>query len=163
NNTGSIPQVVYSNPTTDWVRTATSLPNNVGGTITSAGTGGDTATVTFTGTLITVYAAETPSSGSAQIFIDGNAPAQVSLASSPSLTDRVSTSRPLTAGSHTIVVKVVSGTVAIDDFVVGPATPTLMWATPANLTFGTALDGTELDAFVSNFAGFAGTFAYSPP
>ena len=60
------------------------------------------------------------------------------------------------------MVKVVSGTVSIDDFIVGPATPTLAWATPANLTYGTALDGTELDAFVSNYAGFAGTFAYSP-
>jgi hypothetical protein len=46
---------------------------------------------------------------------------------------------------------------------VGPATPTLVWATPASLTYGTALDGTELDAFVSNYAGFAGTFVYSPP
>ena len=72
NNTGGIPQVVYSNPTTNWVQTPTSLANNFGGTITSDSTGGDTATVTFTGTLITLYAAVTPTSGSAQIFIDGN-------------------------------------------------------------------------------------------
>jgi hypothetical protein len=163
NNTGSTPQVIFSNPATNWVQTPTSLPNNVGGTITSDSTGGDTATVTFTGTLITLYAAETPTSGSAQIFIDGNAPTQVNLANSTSMIAPVFTSPLLTAGSHTMVVKVVGGTVSIDAFVVGPATPTLAWATPANLTYGTALDGTELDAFVSNYAGFAGTFAYSPP
>jgi hypothetical protein len=162
NNTGSIPQVVYSTPTTNWVRTATSLANNYGGTITSDSTGGDTGTVTFTGTLITLYAVESPTSGAAQIFIDGNAPTQVNLSSSTAMIAPVYTSPLLTAGSHTIEVKVVSGTVSVDHFVVGPATPTLAWATPANLTFGTALDPTELDAFVTNSAGFPGTFTYSP-
>src|SRR5262249_59122488 len=47
--------------------------------------------------------------------------------------------------------------------VVGPATPTLAWATPAGLTYGTALGGTQLDAFVTNFASFPGTFVYTPP
>jgi hypothetical protein len=163
NNTGTIPQVVYSNPTVNWVQSPSSLPNDFGGTITSDSTGGDTATVTFTGTLITLYAALSTTGGAAQIFIDGNAPTQVNLGSSTAAIAPVYTSPLLTAGSHTIVVKVVSGTVSIDDFVVGPATPTLAWATPANLTYGTALDGTELDAFVSNYAGFAGTFAYTPP
>ena len=163
NNTGGTPQVIYSNPTTNWVQTSTSLANNVGGTITSDSTGGDTATVTFSGTLITLYAAETPTSGSAQIFIDGNSPAQVNLANSTSVIAPVFTSPLLTAGSHTIVVKVVSGNVGIDHFVIGPATPTLAWATPANLTFGTALDGTQLDAFVSNSPVFPGTLTYSPP
>jgi hypothetical protein len=162
NNTGNIPQVVYSAPTTNWVQAPTSLPNNRDGTVTSDSTGGDTATVTFIGTLITLYAVESPTSGSAQIFIDGNAPAQVNLANASSLIAPVFTSSLLTAGTHTIVVKVVSGTVSIDDFVVGPATPTLAWATPTALTYGTKLDGTELDAFVSNYAGFAGTFTYSP-
>jgi hypothetical protein len=160
-NTGTIPQVVYSTPTTNWVEASTSLPNNNGGTFTSDSTGGDTATVTFTGTLITLYAALTPGGGAAQIFIDGNSPTQVNLTGTAAIAP-VYTSPLLTAGSHTIVVKVVSGTVAIDRFVVGPATPTLAWATPADLTFGTALNGTQLDAFVSNYAGFAGTFSYSP-
>jgi hypothetical protein len=163
NNLGGTPQVVYSNPTTNWLQSPTSLPNNFGGTVTSDSTGGDTATVTFTGTLVTLYAVESPTGGSAQIFVDGNSPTQVNLASPSSFIAPVYTSPLLTAGSHTIVVKVVSGTVAIDDFVVGPATPTLAWATPANLIYGTALDGTQLDAFVSNYAGFAGTFTYSPP
>jgi hypothetical protein len=162
NNTGSIPQVVYSTPVTNWVLNATSLANNYGGTVTSDSTGGDTATVAFTGTLITLYAVESPTGGVAQIFIDGNAPTQVSLVSSTAMIAPVYTSPLLTAGSHTIEVKVVSGTVAIDHFVVGPATPTLAWATPANLTYGTALDPTELDAYVTNSAGFPGTFSYSP-
>jgi hypothetical protein len=161
NNTGGVPQVVYSTPTTNWVQTPTSLPNNNGGTVTSDGTGGDTATVTFSGTLVTLYAVRTPSGGAAQIFIDGNSPTQVDLTGTAAIAP-VFTSPLLTAGSHTIVVKVVSGTVAIDRLVVGPATPTLAWATPADLTFGTSLDGTQLDAFVTNFPGFAGTFAYSP-
>src|SRR5262249_58577521 len=93
---------------------------------------------------------------------DGSSPTQVNLAGATSVIAPVYTSPLLAAGSHTIVVKVVNGTVAIDRFVVGPATPTLAWATPADLTFGTALDGTQLDAFVSNFPGFAGTFSYSP-
>ena len=109
--------------------------------ITSDSTGGDTATVTFTGTLITLYAVESPTGGSAQIFIDGNAPAQVDLSNSTTMIAPVFTSPLLTPGSHTIVVKVVSGNVAIDDFVVGPATPTIAWATPADLIYGTALDG----------------------
>src|SRR5262249_30302031 len=107
NNTGGIPQVVYSSPTTRWVQTQTSLANNVGGTITTDSTGGDTVTVTFTGTLITLYAALTPAGGAAQIFIDGNSPTQVDL-TGPAAIAPVYTSPLLTAGSHTIVVKVVS-------------------------------------------------------
>jgi hypothetical protein len=163
NNPGGAPQVVYSSPTTRWVQTPTTLANNVGGTVTTDGTGGDTATVTFNGTLITLYAVQGPTAGSAQIFIDGNSPAQVDLANTTAAIAPVFTSPLLAAGSHTIVVKVVSGNVGIDSFVVGPATPTLAWATPADLTYGTALGGTQLDAFVTNFASFPSTFVYSPP
>src|SRR5262249_14689741 len=152
NNTGGIPQVVYSTPTTNWVQTPTGLTNNNGGTITSDGTGGDTATVAFNGTLITLYAALVPAGGAAQIFIDGGSPTQVDLTGAAAIAP-VFTSPLLTAGGHTVVVKVVSGTVAIDRFVVGPATPTLAWATPDDLTFGSPLNATQLDAFVSNFAG----------
>jgi hypothetical protein len=162
NNVGGVPQVVYSSPTTRWVQAPTSLPNNVGGTITSDSTGGDTATVTFNGTLITLYAVQGPTAGTAQIFIDGNSPAQVDLSNSTAAIAPVFTSPLLAAGGHSIVVKVVSGNVSIDSLDVGPATPTLAWATPADLTYGTALGGTQLDAFVTNFASFPGTFVYSP-
>ncbi len=166
-NTGATPQVVYSG---SWAQSPTSMANNYDGSVTSDSTGGDTATVTFTGTLITLYAVESPTAGSAQIFVDGGDPAQVNLYSPTTIIAPVFTSALLSSssvgggnGSHTIIVKVASGNVAIADFVVGPATPTLVWATPDDLVYGTALTGTQLDAFVSNFANFPGTFTYSPP
>jgi ribosomal protein L14 len=42
---------------------------------------------------------------------------------------------------------------------VNKATPTVMWATPADITFGTALSGAQLNATAS----VDGTFVYSPP
>jgi streptogramin lyase len=43
------------------------------------------------------------------------------------------------------------------------STPTLTWATPAAITYGTALSATQLDATATyNGAKVAGTFAYSP-
>ena len=158
-NTGATPQVAYSG---SWVQSSTSLANDYDGTVTADSTGGDSATVTFTGTLITLYAVESPTAGSAQVFIDGNNPTQVNLYSSSAMIAPVFTSALLTAGSHTIIVKVASGNVAIDDFVVGPATPTLAWAAPANLVYGTALTGTQLDAYVASSANVPGTFTYSP-
>ena len=41
---------------------------------------------------------------------------------------------------------------------VAPATPTITWPNPADITYGTALGGTQLDATAST----AGTFAYTP-
>ena len=43
--------------------------------------------------------------------------------------------------------------------VVNKATPTISWAPPAAITYGTALSGTQLNA---TSGGVAGTFAYSP-
>ena len=40
----------------------------------------------------------------------------------------------------------------------GKATPTISWSNPANIVYGTALGGTQLDATAS----VAGTFAYAP-
>jgi hypothetical protein len=47
--------------------------------------------------------------------------------------------------------------------VVRPATPTISWVTPAAITYGTALSGTQLDA-TATFDGsmLSGTFTYSP-
>jgi ELWxxDGT repeat protein len=42
--------------------------------------------------------------------------------------------------------------------IVMPATPTVTWNTPASITYGTALNGSQLDAQAS----VPGTFAYSP-
>ncbi len=44
--------------------------------------------------------------------------------------------------------------------VVNKAVPSLTWATPAAITYGTPLSGTQLDAAISG--GVAGTLAYSP-
>jgi hypothetical protein len=168
NNTGSTPQVVYSSA--NWAQSPTSLANNYDGTITTDSTIGDTATVTFTGSLITFYAALSTTPGaSADIFLDGNFEGNVNLSATTPAIAPVYTSPLLTSstapgaapGTHTLVVKV-TGTVSIDKFVLGPATPTIAWANPVSITYGTALTGTQLDAFVSNAAGFGGTFTYSP-
>ena len=44
------------------------------------------------------------------------------------------------------------------------ATPTITWANPADITYGTALGGTQLDATATGIDGtsLAGTFAYTP-
>ena len=41
---------------------------------------------------------------------------------------------------------------------VNKATPTIIWSNPANMTYGTALNSTQLDATSS----VAGTYLYSP-
>ena len=47
---------------------------------------------------------------------------------------------------------------------VSKATPTITWAHPANITYGTALGATQLDATATGIDGnpLAGTFAYTP-
>ena len=42
---------------------------------------------------------------------------------------------------------------------VGTAIPSITWSNPTNITYGTALSGTQLNAFAS----VPGTFAYTPP
>jgi hypothetical protein len=44
------------------------------------------------------------------------------------------------------------------------ATPVINWATPAAITYGTALSATQLDATATNNgASVSGTFSYTPP
>jgi sugar lactone lactonase YvrE len=46
---------------------------------------------------------------------------------------------------------------------IAQATPTIMWTTPAAITYGTALSATQLNAAASyNSSTMAGTFAYTP-
>jgi hypothetical protein len=59
----------------------------------------------------------------------------------------------LSAANYTFAT-FVNGTLAITQ-----TTPTITWAPPAAITYGTALGGTQLDATAS----VAGTFVYSPP
>ena len=76
----------------------------------------------------------------------------------------------LTAGSHTLGVTftptdatdftVATGSTSIT---VGKATPTITWAAPTTISFGTALSGTQLDATATfNGTAVAGTFSYNP-
>ena len=51
-----------------------------------------------------------------------------------------------------------SATTASVSLVVNKATPTITWATPAAITYGTALDSTQLDAT----ANVQGSFTYAP-
>jgi hypothetical protein len=51
-----------------------------------------------------------------------------------------------------------SGAVAMVTLTVNKATPTITWATPAAITYGTALSGAQLDANAS----VAGSFVYTP-
>jgi hypothetical protein len=67
-------------------------------------------------------------------------------------TDTLSvTFTPTDTTDYTTTAKTVSVTV-------GQATPVITWATPAAITYGTALSATQLDATAS----VAGTFAYTP-
>ena len=72
----------------------------------------------------------------------------------------------LTAGSHTLSVTFTPTDTAdyntpatkTATIVVDKATPTITWANPADITYGTALGATQLDAT----ANVAGTFTYTP-
>jgi rhamnogalacturonan endolyase len=68
---------------------------------------------------------------------------------------------PVTAGNYAVTATVVdanyAGTAA-DTLVIAQATPVITWSAPAAITYGTALDATQLDATAS----VAGTFVYTP-
>ena len=71
----------------------------------------------------------------------------------------------LTAGAHTLSVTLTptdttdyTTTTKTVSLTVNQATPTISWATPAAIPYGTALSGTQLDASST----VAGTFAYTP-
>jgi hypothetical protein len=72
-----------------------------------------------------------------------------------------SATAPTAAGSYTVVATVndpnYTGT-ATGTLVIGQATPSITWTTPAAITYGTALSATQLDAT----SPVAGSFAYTP-
>ena len=91
------------------------------------------------------------------------------------VTDASSSTTPLSnfnglnaAGEWTLYVSDVEsgGTNMVTEWslqIAGQATPTLAWAKPADITYGTALDGTQLNATATyNSTNVPGTFAYSP-
>lgn len=70
---------------------------------------------------------------------------------------------PTNAGTYPVVATLVntnySGSVS-GTLTINKATPVISWSNPANITFGTALSGTQLNA---TSGGVAGTFTYTPP
>jgi hypothetical protein len=96
-------------------------------------------------------------------FVNGEDLASSGVTGSPSLTTSATISSP--AGTYAIVSA--AGTLAADNYsfrfvngtlTVNKVTPTITWSNPADITFGTALDGTQLDAT----ADVPGTFTYGP-
>ncbi len=70
---------------------------------------------------------------------------------------------PTTAGGPVTITFMVTDDVASTDtadisIMVAKGTPTITWADPAGITYGTALDGTQLNAIAS----VPGTFVYTP-
>ncbi|WP_420238200.1 Ig-like domain repeat protein [Telmatobacter bradus] len=117
-------------------------------------------TVTFTTTL------PTPTSGTIT-FMDGSTALGTGTVCNGSATYSTSL---LTAGSH-LITAVYSGddnwsgaTSASVTQVVNQATPTLTWPTPAPISYGTALSGTQLDAVATGVTGttLAGGYTYTP-
>ncbi len=115
---------------------------------------------TFGNTVVLTATVPTGATGTVQ-FLDGSTLIGSTVISGT--TASVST-RGLTAGSHSITA-VYSGdlnntgaTSPIVIELVNKATPTITWANPADITYGTGLSATQLDATAS----VPGTFVYSP-
>ena len=118
--------------------------------------------VTFTATV----GAASPGSGSPTgtvTFVDGSD--TIGTASLDSTDTATFTTADLAAGSHSITAvyggddNFAGSSSAALDQVVNQATPTISWANPAAITYGTPLGPDRLDASAS----VPGTFAYSPP
>jgi hypothetical protein len=154
----AVPDIQISNSTTlnqdvqsqsSVVLTSSTNPSNYGSSVTF------TATVTPTGG--TSLPTDTVT------FLDSGTPlgAPVALGSSLQATFTTST---LIAGMHTITASYSgdsnnsSSTSAPLSQVVNKVTPTITWAPPAAISYGTALSATQLDALSS----VPGTFTYTP-
>jgi len=105
-------------------------------------------TQTYTGSPISAAAATTPSGLTVNITYSG------------------STTAPTKAGSYSVVATVQSADYtgsATGTLQINQATPTVTWATPAAITYGTALGAGQLDAAATfNSALLAGTLVYTP-
>ena len=112
--------------------------NQATATVTLAG-----LSATYDGTAKTVSATTSPAGLAVALTYNGNSAA------------------PSEVGSYTVSATVndanYAGT-ATGTLVIAKITPTVTWAPPAAITYGTALDATQLNATAS----VAGTFAYSP-
>jgi hypothetical protein len=114
----------------------------------------------FTAVATVTSSAGTPGTGTIS-FYDNGFPAGTFAISAGSASF---TTTNLKVGTHQITATYsgatdyAAGSSAPQTITVGKATPTLTWATPAPITYGTVLTTTQLDATAS----VAGTYVYSP-
>jgi hypothetical protein len=162
-----------------WGVTNSSIPGVYGPTLTNDNLKGDTASMSFNGAQVLLYSATKNNRGHATVTIDAGLPGAITqdvdmyANSSTGFGDvLVYTSPVLTPGPHTITVtnagvKDAASSdivISIDRMDVVRATPTITWANPADIPFGTLLSSTQLNATAAfNGATVPGTFVYSPP
>lgn len=103
--------------------------------------------------------------GGAQLNATASAPGTYNYTYDSDNTPNSAVGAILGVGTHTLKVTFTptsgnySTATASVSITVTQATPTLTWATPANITYGTALSATQLDA---SAGAVAGTYVYSP-
>ena len=130
--------------------------------------------VTFTATVSPAQSTNGTPTGSVQFSIDGAAvgnPVPLDANGDATLT----TSSSLVVGSHTVAASYINTDGNFNDSnatlnggqTITPATPTITWANPAAITYGTALSLTQLDATASWTVGgmtvnVPGSFTYNP-
>jgi uncharacterized repeat protein (TIGR01451 family) len=109
-----------------------------------------------------------PYSGQGTCTITGLAPTQTLTCSLGSLSAAISSSVHVSSSSSSVGTYVNTATLTADNnptqtssatIQVVQATPQITWPTPAPITYGTPLSGTQLDATAS----VPGTFVYTPP
>ncbi len=165
--TASVPPASLTASTTPYTVTATIAAAGDYGTATSANgsltVNQATATVTvvsstqtYTGAPVSVTATTNP----------GNLPVTLTYTGTGGTAYPASPTPPTNAGTYTVTATVNStnytGT-ATGVITIAKATPTILWAAPAAIAYGTALSSTQLDASASfNNASVAGTYVYSP-
>ncbi len=165
--TASVPTASLTVSSTPYTVTATIAAAGDYGTATSANgsltVNQATATVTvgsstqtYTGAPISVTATTNP----------GSLPVTLTYTGTGGTVYPASPTPPTNAGTYTVTATVNStnytGT-ATGVVTIAKATPTILWATPAAIAYGTALSGAQLDASATfNNASVAGTYVYSP-
>lgn len=128
------------------------------------------STTTISGNIAT-YANGPVPTGSVSITVD-NVTQAAAIHSDGTFSSSFSTSS-LKAGSHTVVCNYngansYKNTTKNSSLLINKAAPAISWSNPADITFGTALSTTQLNASAScsvagSMMGVAGTFTYSNP
>jgi len=128
-------------------------------TTTSISIGGGSVYGTPVSVVVSVGSATAPVTGNVTLSVDGGTPTTLPL-SSGSATFNLGV---LKAGNHSLVANFpaqgnFTGSSAQATLVVNQATPTITWANPAAIPYGTQLSGAQMNATAS----VPGSFVYSP-